>query len=104
VTMAPYMRKPPNGIPTQPPTSDAAMMLPRLSAEQRRALALLSGAGMNGVTEPIMLARGFKLAMLGFLVRKGLAIVRWKPARAGGKTFEVGRFRITDVGRRALEG
>jgi hypothetical protein len=51
---------------------------------------------MNGVTEPIMLARGFKLAMLGFLVRKGLAIVRWKPARAGGKTFEVGRFRITE--------
>jgi hypothetical protein len=54
---------------------------------------------MNGVTEPIMLARGFTLAMLGILVRKRLAIVRWKPVRAGGKTIEVGRFRITDVGR-----
>src|SRR5258705_5342906 len=98
------MRKQPNRTPTQPPTSDAAMMLPRLSSEQRRAFALLSGAGMNGITEPIMLARGFTLAMLGILVRKRLAIVRWKPVRAGGKTIEVDRFRITDVGRRALEG
>jgi hypothetical protein len=100
----PYMYKQPNGTPTRSPTADAAMMLPRLSAEQRRALALLSGAGMNGVTETIMLARGFRLAMLGILVRKGLAIVRWKPVRAGGKTIEVGRFSITDAGRRALEG
>ncbi len=58
------------------------MMLPRLSAEQRRALVLLCGAGMNGVTETIMLARGFTLEMLGNFVRKGLAIVRRKPVRA----------------------
>jgi hypothetical protein len=80
------------------------MTLPRLSTQQRRALALLASAGMNGVTETIMLARGFTLAKLGILVRKRLAIVRWKPVRAGGKTIEVGRFRITEVGRRALEG
>jgi len=59
---------------------------------------------MNGVTDTSMLARGFTLAKLGILVGKGLAIVRWKPIRAGGRTIEVGRFRITDVGRRALDG
>jgi hypothetical protein len=79
-------------------------MLPRLNPAQRHALSLLAGADMNGVTEAIMLARGFTLPMLGVLVVKGFAIVRWKPVRAGGKTIEVGRFRITDVGRRALEG
>ena len=52
----------------------------------------------------IMLAQGVTLVMLGVLVVKGLAIVRWKPVRVGGKTIEVGRYRITDVGRRALEG
>ena len=76
----------------------------RLNSEQRRVLSLLAGAGANSVTDTIMLAQGVTLVMLGVLVVKGLAIVRWKPVRAGGKTIEVGRFRITDVGRRALEG
>jgi len=76
----------------------------RLNSEQRRALCLLAGAGANGVTDTIMLAQGVTPVMLGVLVVKGLAIVRSKPVRAGGKTIEVGRFRITDVGRRALEG
>jgi len=51
-----------------------------------------------------MLVQRVTLVMLGVLVVKGLAIIRWKPVRAGGKTIEVGRFRITDVGHRALEG
>ena len=59
---------------------------------------------MNGVTETMMLARGFTLAMLGVLVRKRLVIVQWKPVRVGGEMIEVGRFRITDTGRQALEG
>jgi len=58
----------------------------------------------TGVTDSIMLVQRVTLVMLGVLVVKGLAIVRWKPVRAGGKTIEVGRYRITDVGRRALEG
>ena len=74
----------------------------RLNTEQRRALALLAGAGANGVTDTIMPAQGVTLVMLGVLVVKGLAIVRWKPVRAGGKTIEVGRFRITPAGGRAL--
>jgi hypothetical protein len=81
-----------------------AMMLRHLSLDQRRALALMAGADMNGVTETMMLARGFTLAMIGVLVRKRLVIVRWKPVRVGGKMIEVGRFMITDTGRRTLEG
>ncbi len=80
------------------------MILPYLSLDQRRALALVAGADMNGVTETMMLARGFTLAMIGVLVRKRLVIVRWKPVRVGGKMIEVGRFMITDTGRRTLEG
>ena|SRR5258708_3964889 len=98
------MREQPSETPKRQPTRHAAVISPRLNAEQRRALALLAGAGMNGVAETIMLARGFTLAMLGILVRKGLATVRWKPVRAGGKMIEVGRFMITDTGRRTLEG
>jgi len=59
---------------------------------------------MNGVTETIMLARGFTRAMLFLPVRKGHATVRWELVRVGGKTIEVGRVRITAAGRRALEG
>jgi len=79
------------------------MRLLRLSVEQRSALALLAGAGMNGLTETIMLARGFTRAMLFILVRKGLATARWEPVKAGGRTIEVGRVRITVAGRKALE-
>src|SRR5258708_32319054 len=98
------MREQPIETTRRQPTRHAAVISPRLNAEQRRALALLVSAGMNGVTETIMLARGFALAMLGILVRKGLVIIRWKPVRAGGQTIEVGRITITDAGRKALEG
>jgi hypothetical protein len=38
------------------------MTVPRLSAEQRRALGILADAGINGVTETTMLAHGFTRA------------------------------------------
>ena len=98
------MRKQANPSSTRQPTRDSATMPPpRLSVEQRSALALLIGAGMNGVTETIMLGRGFTREMVAFLARKGLATVRWELVRAGGRTIEVGRVRITAAGRRALE-
>jgi hypothetical protein len=50
-----------------------------------------------------MLAHGFTRAMLFILVRKGYATARWELVRAGGKAIEVGRVRITEAGRRALE-
>jgi hypothetical protein len=58
---------------------------------------------MKGLTDTIMLARGFTRAMLFILVRKGLATARWELVKAGGRTIEVGRVRITAAGRRALE-
>src|SRR5258707_5760397 len=98
------MRRQINRTPTRGSGRATAMILPFLSLDQRRALALMAGAGINGVTETMMLARGFTLAMLGVLVRKRFVIVQWKPVRVGGKMIEVGHFRITEAGRRAIEG
>src|ERR1700745_449906 len=98
------MREQPSEILRRHHTRHTAVISPRLNAEQRSALALLASAGMNGVTETMMLTRGFTLAMLGALVTKRLVIVRWKPVRVGGEMIEVGRFRIADSGRLALEG
>jgi hypothetical protein len=76
----------------------------RLSAEQRRALAMLADAGRNGVTAAITLANGFKTKMLAHLDREGLATAMIaERMKDGGKMIEVVRFRITAAGRRALE-
>jgi hypothetical protein len=77
----------------------------RLSAQRCRALGMLADAGRNGVTAAIMLANGFKTQMLAHLDREGLATAMIaERVRDGGKMIEVVRFRITDAGRRALEG
>jgi hypothetical protein len=76
----------------------------RLSAEQRRALAMLADAGRNGVTAAIMLANGFKPQMLARLDREGLATAMIaERVKNGGKIIEVVRFRITAAGRTALK-
>jgi hypothetical protein len=76
----------------------------RLSAEQRRALAMLADAGRNGVTEAIMLANGFKTKMLAHLDREGLATAMVaERMKDGGKMIEVVRIKITAAGRSALE-
>jgi hypothetical protein len=55
----------------------------RLTADQRRALAMLADAGPRGCTESIMLAHGFKLAMLAELVRNGWTTAAPETVRAG---------------------
>jgi hypothetical protein len=85
----------------QQPARNAAMSL---SAEQRRALAMLAGAGMNGVTEATLLAHGFTRAALAVFVRKGLARARRETVMEGRKAIDVYHVRITTAGRRALEG
>jgi hypothetical protein len=70
-----------------------------LGAEQRRALQLLAGTPF-GATEATMSASGFARKTLASLIRAGLATVQHE--RAGGQI--VGRVRITEAGRRALEG
>jgi hypothetical protein len=70
-----------------------------LGPQQRRALQLLAGIPF-GATEAAMFASGFTRRMLADLIRAGLATAERE--KAGGQL--VGRVRITEAGRRALEG
>ena len=74
-----------------------------VSAEQRRALQILAGA-RNGVTEALMLANGFTAELMAQLVLAGLATVETETVRAGGPIIKVERMRITEAGRRVIEG
>jgi len=74
-----------------------------LNAEQRRALELLAG-GPRGYTKPRLVAEGFAIDMLADLVSEGLATAQRETLRVGGRTIRVERYRITDAGRRAIEG
>ena len=76
----------------------------KLSDEQSRALKLLADAGPLGLSEAILIAHGFKVDMVvAGLVRDGLATVVASTVKAGSRTVQVTRVRITDAGRRALE-
>jgi hypothetical protein len=66
--------------------------------QRRRALELLE-ASIDGCTEAIMLAYGFKTEQL---VNAGLATASIEGTVAGGRRVEVIRMRITAAGRRAL--
>ncbi len=72
-----------------------------LSAEQRRALQLLAGIPF-GVTDTAMFVNGFHRRTLANLIRAGLATVQRENLKAGSQS--IGRVRITEAGRRALEG
>src|SRR5215470_8198622 len=97
------MRKQSNRSSTRLPYPDSATMSPRLSAEQRSALGFAHRCRYewrhrDDHARPWIYARA-----LAFLARKGLATARWELVKAGGSTIEVGRFRITAAGRRAIE-
>ena len=79
-------------------------MAQRLSAEQRRALAILADAGQRGCTDQLMMAHGFTFDLLASLAGAGLATATLRQKRAGGRMIEVARVRITEAGRRAIEG
>jgi hypothetical protein len=76
---------------------------PRLSAEQQRALKLLTKIP-GGATEATLFAHGFWREMLAGLVLAGLATVTTAFIRVGGPAMKVDRYRITAAGRRAIEG
>ncbi len=73
-----------------------------LSADQRRALAVLAIAGPNGATQPFLVAHGFGGAMITGLVNRGLAILTLEKIRADGKMIGFVKARITAAGRDAL--
>jgi hypothetical protein len=63
------------------------MPRPRLTATQRRALAILADSGLNGSTIDGLLAAGLKLVTIGRLVRNGLATATPERMRAGGEDY-----------------
>jgi len=75
----------------------------RVSAEQRRALLLLASS-REGVNEELLLrAHRFSRVVLSSLVRRRLASIGRVVMKAGDKTVEVIRMRITSAGRGAIE-
>ena len=75
--------------------------MPPPKQQRRRALELLE-ASIDGCTEAIMLAYGFKTEFLAALVDAGLATASIERMVAGGRRIEVTRMRITGAGRQAL--
>jgi hypothetical protein len=75
-----------------------------LSAEQRRALKILTDAGPDGCIGATLFAHGFSVYTLADLVRDGLATARRETVRVGGRKIKVARVWIADAGQRALEG
>jgi hypothetical protein len=76
----------------------------QLNAAQRRALELLADAGEQGCTGARLFNHGFTVGMLADLVWSGLATGHRGTVRVGHRKIKVARLRITDAGRRALEG
>jgi hypothetical protein len=77
----------------------------RLSREQRRALEILTDAPRGVGQEVLTLAYGLSTETIANLVLAGLATVVTETKNAPrGLTITVERIRITDDGKRALEG
>ncbi len=74
-----------------------------LGARHRRVLKMLAEAA-HGRDVNALLARGFGFETMADLVRSGLATVRVEIVEAHDLAIEVARIRITDAGRRAIEG
>jgi len=75
------------------------------SAEQRRAaLEMLAAARLRGCIGATLLAHGFNVDMLADFVRDGLATAYRETVTVDGRETKLACLRITDAGRRALEG
>jgi len=79
------------------------MAIPRVSAEQRRALAMLATSGRDGATRSFLVAHGFGVPMINALVNQGLATLTYEKVLFAGKLVDVAKVRITDAGRDALK-
>ena len=74
-----------------------------LSAEQRRALKMLSAAGPQGCAGTALLGQGFRVGMLAGLVGDGLATARRETMRVEKRKITIARMCITDAGQRAIK-
>jgi hypothetical protein len=80
------------------------MTSPRLSAEQRRALHLLA-INPHSITEELFVhCHGLSRRLLARLVRRGFAQKRLEMMMVADRAVAVVRLRITDAGRKAIEG
>lgn len=77
---------------------------PSLCTEQRRVLEILAAVGLRGCDKAALLAYGFRIDMVADLVHEGLATARCEIMRTSARKIRIVRVRITDAGRRALEG
>ena len=75
--------------------------MPTPKQQRHRALELLE-ASIDGCTEAIMLAYGFKTELVVQLVNAGLATATIEHMAVSGRRVKVIRMRITAAGRRAL--
>ncbi len=91
-------------MPTMSHIVTVTPLAPHLSAEQRRALEILAAVGLRGCSGATLLAHGFGIAMVADLVHDGRATARCEIMRMGARKIRIARLRITDAGRRALEG
>jgi hypothetical protein len=73
-----------------------------LTTEQRRALAVLARAGLNGTSQTSLMAHGFCISMIAGLIKRGYATLAREKVRAGSRSVTVGSVRITAAGRDAL--
>jgi hypothetical protein len=71
--------------------------------DRRRALELLAFC-RDGCTEAMRVAHGFSVAQMVESVHAGLATATADRVVAGRRTIEVARVRITEAGRRVLNG
>jgi hypothetical protein len=77
----------------------------RLSREQRHVLKILADAPRGLSEEMLIVVHGFSAEMLAGLVLAGLAtVVTEAKSMPRGVTIKVERVRVTDAGRRAIEG
>ena len=74
----------------------------RLSRERRHVLQILARSGHLGVTEAILIPYGFSTAMLAGMMCDGFVTLAVETVCADGHTIKVRRFRITDIGRKAV--
>jgi hypothetical protein len=82
----------------------AATTGPRITPERRRMLKLLARS-RHGVGEgPLLHSYGFGRPTIVGLVSAGLVTAEHEVVKAGGKPIEVVRVRITEAGRKMIEG
>src|ERR1700730_10834205 len=88
------------GVTGGNPCGSNRRLMMKLGAEHRRALKLLAEAGPNGCAEALLInAHDFSRTILSALIGAGLVRPQSEPMRAGRRTVDVVRLRITDAGR-----